>query len=288
MNEKLFIKLQHMVPQHGLSRLIGRIASSTNPLIKNTFISWFIKRYQVDMSIAAEKNPRAYASFNDFFTRALKPDARPLCREPIAIVCPADGAISQLGKIQNGRIFQAKGQDYTAEELLGGDATLAAEFADGDFATVYLSPKDYHRVHMPYGGKLRQMLSIPGDLFSVNTVTANNVPRLFSRNERVVAIFDTEIGPMAVVLVGAMIVAGIETVWDGEVAPIMGSREISSSLYPYQNIHLERGAEMGRFKLGSTAIILFAKDKVTWEPQFSAGAATRVGVKLAGKKSAAV
>lgn len=284
MNDRMFIKLQHLVPQHALSRLVGRVASCNNRLIKNTFINWFIKRYQVDMSLAAEPNPSAYACFNDFFTRALKPGIRPICTEQKAIVCPADGAISQLGKIVNGRIFQAKGQDYSVAELLGGDAALAEEFSDGDFATVYLSPKDYHRVHMPYGGKLRTMVSIPGDLFSVNAVTAENVPRLFSRNERVAAIFDTELGPMAVVLVGAMIVAGIETVWDGQLAP-MGSREIQTSLYPYQNIQLEKGAEMGRFKLGSTAIILFAKDKIHWEAQFVAGATTRVGVKLASQKS---
>ncbi len=283
MNDKLFIKLQHWVPQHALSRFVGKIANSNNGFIKNTFIEWFIKRYQVNMSLAAEENPRAYACFNDFFTRALKPGIRPICSEPIAIVCPADGAISQLGKIVDGRVFQAKGQDYTVEELLGGDAALAREFAEGDFATVYLSPKDYHRVHMPYGGKLRTMVSIPGDLFSVNTVTAEHVPRLFSRNERVAAIFDTDIGPMAVVLVGAMIVAGIETVWDGELAP-MGSREIEVSNYPYQNIVLDKGAEMGRFKLGSTAIVLFAKDKIKWEQQFAAGTTTRVGVKLAEKK----
>lgn len=284
MNDRMFIKLQHLVPQHALSRLVGRVASCNNRLIKNTFINWFIKRYQVDMSLAAEPNLSAYACFNDFFTRALKPGIRPICTEQKAIVCPADGAISQLGKIVNGRIFQAKGQDYSVAELLGGDAALAEEFSDGDFATVYLSPKDYHRVHMPYGGKLRTMVSIPGDLFSVNAVTAENVPRLFSRNERVAAIFDTELGPMAVVLVGAMIVAGIETVWDGQLAP-MGSREIQTSLYPYQNIQLEKGAEMGRFKLGSTAIILFAKDKIHWEAQFVAGATTRVGVKLASQKS---
>jgi phosphatidylserine decarboxylase len=283
MNDKLFIKLQHWVPQHALSRFVGNIANSRNPFIKNTFIKWFIKRYNVDMSIAKEENPTAYASFNDFFTRELKPGARPMCAEPNVIVCPADGAISQLGKIKDGRIFQAKGQDFSTVELLGGDDALAQEFAEGDFATIYLSPKDYHRVHMPYGGKLRAMVSIPGELFSVSTVTAENVPRLFSRNERIAAIFDTDIGPMAVVLVGAMIVAGIETVWDGQVAP-MGSGEPETSHYPYQNITLERGAEMGRFKLGSTAIILFAKDKVVWEPQFTSAATTRLGVKLAQKK----
>jgi phosphatidylserine decarboxylase len=279
MNEKLLVTLQHFVPQHALSRLIGRIANSENRRIKNTFISWFIRRYKVDMSLAAEEDPLAYACFNDFFTRALKPNIRPVCEQPNSIVSPADGAISQLGKITNGRLFQAKGQDYTTQELLGGDETLAQEFADGNFATIYLSPKDYHRVHMPYTGKLRCMVTIPGDLFSVNAATANRVPRLFSRNERAVAIFDTDIGPMAIVLVGAMIVAGIETVWDGTIAPVT-DREIQTSLYPYENISLEKGAEMGRFKLGSTAIILFAKNKMHWGTQYTAGSATAVGAKL--------
>ncbi|WP_049631867.1 archaetidylserine decarboxylase [Cellvibrio sp. pealriver] len=283
MNEKLFIRLQHLVPQHGLSRAAGWLASTPNKFVKNTFISWFVKRYNVDMSLAAEENPLAYGCFNDFFTRALKPGARPVDSTQDSIVSPADGAISQLGKIIDGRIFQAKGQDYTAQELLGGDEALAAEFAEGDFATVYLSPRDYHRVHMPYGGKLRTMISIPGELFSVNTVTAENVPRLFARNERVVAIFDTDIGPMAVVLVGAMIVAGIETVWDGQVAPF-ASREIATSLYPYQNIVLNKGDEMGRFKLGSTAIILFAKDKIQWDSRFAATTPTKMGERMGSKR----
>lgn len=276
MNPKLFIGLQYLVPQHALSRAAGWLASSETPFIKNTFIKWFAKRYNVDMSLAQQENPLEYRSFNDFFTRALKPDARPLDTNPHSLVWPADGAVSQLGKIVNGRIFQAKGQDYSAAELLGGDEQLAAEFAGGEFATVYLSPRDYHRVHMPYGGKLRCMVSVPGELFSVNTVTAENVPRLFSRNERVVAIFDTDIGPMALVLVGAMIVAGIETVWDGVVAPF-ASREIATSHYPYQNIQLEKGVEMGRFKLGSTAIILFAKDKMRWDNRYQAGTPTKMG-----------
>lgn len=282
MNDKLFIRLQHLIPQHGLSRAAGWLASSDHPLIKNTFIRWFVKRYSVDMSLAATENPLAYNCFNDFFTRALKPDARPIDSATDSIVCPADGAISQLGRIIDGRIFQAKGQDYTALELLGGDEDLAAEFTDGSFATVYLSPRDYHRVHMPYGGKLRAMVSVPGELFSVNTVTAENVPRLFARNERAVAIFDTDIGPMAVVLVGAMIVAGIETVWDGQIAPF-ASRDIATSLYPYQNITLNKGDEMGRFKLGSTAIVLFAKDKILWGEKFRAGVSTKMG-ELMGKK----
>lgn len=282
MNDKLFIKLQHLVPQHALSRAAGWLAATEIGLIKNTFIRWFVKRYQVDMSLAAEENPLAYPSFNDFFTRALKPDARPVDTNPFSIVCPADGAISQLGPIEAGRIFQAKGQDYSVEELLG-DSELATEFADGQFATVYLSPRDYHRVHMPYGGKLRTMVSVPGELFSVNTVTAENVPRLFARNERSVAIFDTDIGPMAVVLVGAMIVAGIETVWDGQVAPF-ASRDIATSHYPYQNIQLKKGDEMGRFKLGSTAIILFAKDKIEWSKKYQAGTPTKMGEIMGRRK----
>lgn len=282
MNDKLFIRLQQLIPQHGLSRAAGWLASTDNSLLKNTFINWFVKRYNVDMSLAAEENPLAYSCFNDFFTRALKPGARPIDNATDSIVCPADGAISQLGNIINGRIFQAKGQDYTTLELLGGDMDLAAEFTDGTFATVYLSPRDYHRVHMPYSGKLRAMVSIPGELFSVNTVTAENVPRLFARNERAVAIFDTDIGPMAVVLVGAMIVAGIETVWDGQIAPF-ASRDIATSLYPYQNITLNKGDEMGRFKLGSTAIVLFARNKMRWDENFSAGTPTKMGEHI-GKK----
>ncbi|PUA28535.1 MAG: phosphatidylserine decarboxylase [Cellvibrio sp. 79] len=276
MNPRIFIGLQHLVPQHALSRAAGWLASTQTAFIKNTFIKWFVKRYQVDMSFAVEENPLAYSCFNDFFTRALKPGARPIDTHSNSIVCPADGAISQLGNIIDGKIFQAKGQDYTALELLGGDEALAAEFAGGKFATVYLSPRDYHRVHMPFGGKLRSMISVPGELFSVNTVTAENVPRLFSRNERAVAIFDTEIGPMAVVLVGAMIVAGIETVWDGQIAPF-ASREIATSNYPYQNIYLNKGDEMGRFKLGSTAVVLFANNKMQWDETFVACTPTKMG-----------
>ena len=276
MNPRIFIGLQHLVPQHALSRAAGWLARTQTSFIKNTFIKWFVKRYQVDMSLAAEENPLAYSCFNDFFTRALKPGARPIDAQNNSIVCPADGAISQLGNIIDGKIFQAKGQDYTALELLGGDEALAAEFAGGNFATVYLSPRDYHRVHMPFSGKLRSMVSVPGELFSVNTVTAENVPRLFSRNERAVAIFDTDIGPMAVVLVGAMIVAGIETVWDGQIAPF-ASRDIAPSNYPYQNIYLNKGDEMGRFKLGSTAVILFANNKMQWDKTFVAGTPTKMG-----------
>ncbi|WP_439510039.1 archaetidylserine decarboxylase [Marinimicrobium koreense] len=279
MNEKLFAALQYITPQHGLSRAAGWLANQRTDWIKNHFIEWFIQRYGVDMSEALEENPRAYAHFNDFFTRALKPDARPLDASADSIVCPADGAISQLGAIEDGRIFQAKGQLYTTRELLGGSEALAAEFDQGQFATVYLSPKDYHRVHMPFGGQLRTTVAIPGDLFSVNTATANQVPRLFSRNERLVAIFDTDIGPMAVVLVGAMIVAGIETVWGGEVAPIKRTIQ-TRDFRPRAPITLNKGEEMGRFKLGSTAIVLFGKDRVRWDEAYQAGRGTRMGERL--------
>jgi len=280
MNDKLFSALQHLTPQHALSRATGWFGRTQNTWVKNTFINWFVKRYNVDMSLAREEDPLAYASFNDFFTRALKDGVRPIDSDANSIVSPADGAISQLGKIVNGRIFQAKGQSYTSTELLGGDSALAAEFDNGHFATVYLSPRDYHRVHMPYGGVLRQMVAIPGDLFSVNTATAQEVPRLFSRNERVVAIFDTDIGPMAVVLVGAMIVAGIETVWAGDVAPF--KRTIQTTRYQGspETIALEKGAEMGRFKLGSTAVVLFAKDRMNWNEQYQAGTPTLMGASM--------
>lgn len=278
MNDSLFATLQYLTPQHALSRLVGRIARSKQPWIKNTFIKWFVKRYHVDMTQALEENPLAYECFNDFFTRALKNEARPIDAQSQTIICPADGAISQLGDINDGRIFQAKGQSYTAQELLGGDAALANEFAEGKFATLYLSPRDYHRVHMPYGGKLRKMIVIPGDLFSVNSATANQVPRLFARNERAVAIFDTDIGPMAVVLVGAMIVAGIETVWAGAVAPI--GRNIQSTDYQAApaSVTLNKGEEMGRFKLGSTVVILFGRNRVRWHELYQAGSPTVMGV----------
>jgi phosphatidylserine decarboxylase len=199
--------------------MVGWLAECEWPILKVWLINLFISQYDVNMSEALAEDPASYKNFNAFFTRELKPDARPITEGSDIIVSPADGAVSQLGNISYGRIFQAKGQSYSATELLGGNSELASEFDDGAFATIYLSPKDYHRVHMPIAGTLRETIYIPGDLFSVNQTTAENVPRLFSRNERLVAIFDTEVGPMAMVLVGAMIVAGIETVWGGQAPP---------------------------------------------------------------------
>ncbi len=286
MKDTLFILLQHLLPQHLLSRLVGCLAECRTPWVKNLFINWFRKRYQVDMSQALEPNPEAYEHFNAFFTRALKADARPLDTEEGAILSPADGAISQLGPIEHGRIFQAKGRSYGLSTLLGGSPEHAAPFINGSFATVYLSPRDYHRVHMPVTGTLRETVYIPGDLYSVNQVTAAGVDNLFARNERLVAIFDTEYGPMAMVLVGAMIVAGIETVWNGQVAPSSKRPVVLDRSYEQAPITLEKGAEMGRFKLGSTVILLFGPEAISWQETLKAGSSVTMGRTLGNAKNA--
>ncbi|GLZ85298.1 phosphatidylserine decarboxylase [Pseudomonas sp. BN414] len=287
MKERLFIISQYLLPHNLISRLAGCIAECRVPWFKNAFTAWFAKRYQVNMGEALVEDLTAYQHFNDFFTRALKPGARPLDETPGAILCPADGAISQIGPIEHGRCFQAKGHSFSVLELLGGDADRAAPFMGGEFATVYLSPKDYHRVHAPLGGTLREMVYVPGRLFSVNQSTAENVPELFARNERVVCIFDTERGPMAVVLVGAMIVASIETTWAGLVTP--PKRELKTFSYDESArapITLEKGDEIGRFKLGSTAIVLFGPDQVNWAESAWPGSQVRMGQLLATPKSA--
>ncbi len=276
----VFILVQHLLPQHLLSRAIGRLAGSRNSVIKRTFIHWFVKRYRVDLSEAAQPDPDAYADFNSFFTRALKPGARPIAAGTHDVVCPADGAISQLGNIEHNRIFQAKGRSFSVEALLGGDSSMAQPFYGGQFATVYLSPRDYHRVHMPLAGRLQKMIYVPGKLFSVNKATADNVDALFARNERLVCLFDTAAGPMAVVLVGAMIVAGIETVWAGQVCPVSASAQVSTDYSSASPVTLAKGEEMGRFKLGSTAIVLFGPNAVTLDPTLRADSAVRMGQKL--------
>lgn len=276
MKNRLFILFQYLVPQHLLSRLVGRLADCKTAWIKNRFISWFNRQYQINMTEAFEENPLAYPSFNAFFTRALKPESRPIDSDPDVLISPADGAISQLGKIEHGRIFQAKGRDYGLTTLLGGDLKRAEPFINGEFATIYLSPKDYHRVHMPISGVLRETVYVPGDLWSVNQVTAEGVDQLFARNERLVAIFDTEIGPMAMVLVGAMIVAGIEVVWQGQVAPVLKTPLVLGKRYE-DLITLTRGEEMGRFKLGSTVILLFGENALQWNSELSAGSGVKLG-----------
>lgn len=276
----LFILLQKLVPHHLLSRLTGKFAASEISWLKNLMILRFIATYGVNMQEAAEPDPRKYASFNAFFTRALKPGARVLASASNAVLSPADGTISALGPIADEAVFQAKGHTYSLTTLLGGDAARAAPFRNGSFATVYLSPRDYHRVHIPLGGTLREMIYVPGELFSVNQVTAENVPELFARNERAVCIFDTAVGPMAVVLVGAMIVAGIETVWAGTVAPAPHTLRVTDYRNAQPAVHLHKGDELGRFLLGSTAIVLFGPGVATWRADLASGSPVRMGEQL--------
>ena len=278
--DKLVVTRQDLIPQHGLSRLVGMLARSEVPWIKTTFISLFMKRFGIDLSEAQIEDPDRFETFNAFFTRALKPDARPLEASDAAdIACPADGAVSQLGAIRANQVFQAKGHDYSLYDLLGGDSALASEFTNGQFATIYLSPRDYHRVHMPVTGTLRETRYVPGDLFSVNEATANGVPNLFARNERLVCIFDTEHGPAAVILVGAMIVAGIETVFSGQVTPLP-KQVVTTDYQRTAPITLEKGDELGRFLLGSTVVLLFPEGKARFEPDLKAGSLVRVKGKL--------
>ncbi|WP_415899072.1 archaetidylserine decarboxylase [Neptuniibacter sp. QD48_11] len=285
--DRLFILFQHVVPQHLLSRLVGKIADCQTPWVKNTFIKWFAKKYQINMTEAREEIPTNYPSFNAFFTRELKDGARTIDMDATHIASPADGAISQLGKIEHGRIFQAKGRGYGLATLLGGDQERAKDFIDGEFATIYLSPRDYHRVHMPVKGTLTHTTYVPGDLFSVNQTTAEGVDQLFARNERLVAYFDTEYGPMAMVLVGAMIVAGIETVWSGQEAPAL-KRPVHTSFSPTspEPITLEKGEEMGRFKLGSTVVLLFSKEQISWAEELAAESPVELGKMIAKKVDA--
>jgi phosphatidylserine decarboxylase len=256
---------QYLIPHHTLSRLMHHITRSSNILWRSWFTRWFVKQYRVDMSQAQEARLSAYPNFNAFFTRALRAEARPIIAGETSIACPVDGTISQLGDIHEGRIFQAKGRDYSLDTLLGGDKAWAKQFENGRFATLYLSPRDYHRIHMPMEGQLQAMTHVPGRLFSVNAATTRTVPGLFARNERVIAYFETDAGPMALVLVGAIFVASIETVWAGEVTPPAG-RHVQHWQYQGQDsITLAKGMEMGRFNMGSTVIVLFGPGKICWD-----------------------
>jgi len=274
------IQLQHVMPKHAISRAMGKFAAAQAGWFTQAFIRWFIRHYKIDMSEAVLEQPSDYKTFNEFFTRYLKPELRPLlANEPHLFAHPVDGAVSQLGDIEDGRIFQAKGHDYSLLELLGGDEEAAKHFEDGDFATIYLAPKDYHRIHMPCDGVLRKMIYVPGDLYSVNPLTVANVPNLFARNERVIAIFDGEFGPFAMILVGATIVASIGTVWSGTVTPPTG-QDTHAWHYPAsgdQAIRLNKGDEMGHFKLGSTVILLFPDDVIDFTDDLEPGSVTRVG-----------
>ncbi len=272
---------QHLLPQHALSRLVGKLINCQQQRLKNWVIKKFIHHFKVDMSEALEPCPTKYKSFNDFFTRQLRPGARTIAADETAIACPNDGFISQLGDIKEGKIFQAKGHDYSLFELIGGDDDIARAFTGGKFATLYLSPKDYHRVHMPLSGCLKSMTYIPGSLFPVKPSIVANVPNLFARNERVVCIFQTAIGPMAVILVGAMIVASIHTTWAGQMAPNT-SKQITHVEYTNDpnKISIEKGKEMGHFELGSTVIVLFPENKIEWDADLQADIDIRLGQAL--------
>ena len=275
----LLTSLTYVLPHRFLSSLARRLAYSTSPGTKQWLIDTVTRKFDVDLSEAAESDPRAYPSFNAFFTRALKPGARVADPDPRALLMPADGHISQCGAIEDGRIFQAKGQSFTAAELLG-DATAAEPFRNGLFATVYLSPRDYHRVHMPWTGTLRETVHVPGRLFSVGTDAVANVPRLFARNERLVCHFDTDFGPMVSVMVGALLVSGVETVWSGEEIPAYGTA-ITRKDYRRKGITLERFAEMARFNYGSTVIVLLPPGVATLSPELKAESPVRLGQRLA-------
>lgn len=274
---------QYLLPKHLLSKLMYILTRCQWRVWKDWQIRWFVRRYQVDMSIAVQSDPHVHTHFNSFFTRALRPEARPIVHGIDDIASPVDGSVSQAGTINAGQLFQAKGHTYSLEQLLGGSAERAVPFQGGRFATLYLSPKDYHRIHMPLRGRLREMVYVPGRLFSVNTRTTKSVPDLFARNERVVTLFDTEIGPMAIVLVGALFVASIETVWAGAITPPFG-KKIHTWNYSEttQPLVLEQGEEMGRFNMGSTAIVLFGPDCMEWSELMKPHTTIRMG-QLLGK-----
>ena len=280
MSDTLAVLPQYLLPKKALTRFAGFVAGAKGGAFTTALIRWFVKRYNVNMGEAAQPDIAAYASFNDFFTRALKNGARPLATADY--LCPVDGAISQFGRIAGDQIFQAKGHSYSTTALVGGDAALAAQFKDGAFATLYLSPRDYHRIHMPCDGDLRRMIYVPGDLFSVNPTTARGVPGLFARNERVVCVFDSAEGPFVLTLVGATIVGSMATVWHGQVNPPRGP-QICEWQYETGQVSLKKGAEMGRFLLGSTVVMLFGKDRLAFNPEWSAARPIRMGEAMASQ-----
>ncbi|VAX09781.1 Phosphatidylserine decarboxylase [hydrothermal vent metagenome] len=277
-SEHLFALLQRLLPHHFLSRIMLKLTRSRG-LFRRLFTPWFIQHFNIDMSQARESDWHQYDNFNHFFTRELKAGVRPIKGGENDLICPVDGCVSQAGPIQSNRIFQAKGHDYSLSTLLGGESSHAEVFTDGEFATLYLSPRDYHRIHMPIASKLLEVIHVPGRLFSVNPATARTIPGLFARNERVVCLFETAIGPMAMVLVGAIFVSSIETVWQGVVTPPAGKR-IRRWDYRDKNIILKKAEEMGRFNMGSTVILLFAKNSMKWDQRIKAEHPLQMGQRL--------
>ena len=267
MSDRLAVLPQYLLPKGALTNFAGRIAGAKGGAMTTRLIRWFVGRYNVNMDEALDPDITHYTSFNDFFTRALRPDARPLAKADY--VCPVDGRISQFGSIDKDQIFQAKGHNFSTTALVGGDAALAAQFEHGSFANLYLSPRDYHRIHMPCDGRLTRMIYVPGELFSVNPTTARGIPGLFARNERVVCVFDTANGPFVMTLVGATIVGSMATVWHGVVNPPR-TGQVRDWSYANDNVVLKQGEELGRFLLGSTVVMLFPKDTVDfnagWQP----------------------
>ena len=282
MSDRLAVLPQYLLPQRALTTFAGRIASAQAGSLTTALIRRFIARYGVDMSEAANPDITSYASFNDFFTRALRPGARPLSKADL--ICPVDGAVSQFGAIDSDQIFQAKGHHYSTTTLLGGDAALAAQFQNGHFATIYLSPRDYHRIHMPCHGQLRRMVHVPGALFSVNPTTARGVPGLFARNERVVCVFDSARGPFVMVLVGATIVGSMATVWHGLVNPPRTGTLRSWDYAGKPPVKLRQGDEMGRFLLGSTVVLLLPPGPLHFNADWAPAHPVRLGQAMASKQ----
>jgi len=277
--ERVLAGFQYILPQHSLSRIVYALMRCETTWVKNTLIRLISNIAGINFDEALSPDPADYASFNAWFTRALKPGARVFDPEPRAFLCPCDGKISETGSLDKNRILQAKGKNYTVQDLLADDP-VCAQLADGYFSTIYLSPKDYHRIHMPLTGRLQRMIHVPGRLFSVAPYTVRQVPRLFARNERVICIFETDSGPLVMVLVGAMLVSSTETVWAGEVTPTK-NKEVTVTDYSNKNISLARGDEMGRFNMGSTVILLMPSQTVTGQADLTAGIAVKVGQKLA-------
>ncbi|MDI1245796.1 MAG: archaetidylserine decarboxylase [Rhodoferax sp.] len=278
MTDRTAVLAQYLIPKQAITLLAGRIARAQGGALTTRLIAWFVQRYGVNMLEAANPDIASYASFNDFFTRALKTGARPLAHS--TLICPVDGAISQFGRIKGQQLFQAKGHHYSSTALVGGDAALAAQFDNGHFATLYLSPRDYHRIHMPCAGRLLRMIYVPGDLFSVNPTTARGVPGLFARNERVVCVFEGALGAFVLVLVGATIVGSMATTWHGGVnAPRPG--RLSEWRYDNESITFQQGDEMGRFLLGSTVVMLFPQGPLQFNPAWQPGGAIQLGDTMA-------